>query len=121
LSGYLKANCTLRVLHINDNMLTDVGCAAISFSLGCNTTLRSLNMCDHRCVTLMCTPRSHLCSCAFSDGNGITVNGATVLASAVQSGSCSLAWLSMVMQLFDAAARVSLPTPFDAGPKCSGR
>jgi hypothetical protein len=44
LSSYLETNCTLKVLHINNNSLTDVGCAAISSALASNTTLRSINM-----------------------------------------------------------------------------
>ena len=47
LSLYLQTNCTLKVLHINDNLLTDIGCTAIAFALASNTTLRSLNMCAH--------------------------------------------------------------------------
>ena len=45
LSSYLQTNCSLKVLHINDNLLTDMGCTAIAFALASNTTLRSLNMC----------------------------------------------------------------------------
>jgi hypothetical protein len=44
LSSYLETNCTLKVLHINNNSLTDVGCSAIASALPSNTTLRSLNM-----------------------------------------------------------------------------
>jgi hypothetical protein len=44
LSSYLQTNCTLKVLHINDNVLTDTGCTAIAFALASNTTLKSLNM-----------------------------------------------------------------------------
>ena len=44
LSSYLQTNCSLKVLHINDNVLTDVGCTAIAFALTDNTSLRSLNM-----------------------------------------------------------------------------
>ena len=44
LSSFLQTNCTLKVLHINDNVLTDVGCTAIAFALAANTTLKALNM-----------------------------------------------------------------------------
>lgn len=44
LSSFLQTNGTLKVLHINDNVLTDVGCTAIAFALAGNTTLKALNM-----------------------------------------------------------------------------
>ena len=114
LSSYLETNCTLKVLHINNNSLTDVGCAAISSALASNTTLRSINMYGQyltRCG-------SHVLTRSIRDGNVITKDGAAEMASVLMVESSSLAWISMVQD--------SPPTLFwhlthVAGPQSLGR
>jgi hypothetical protein len=64
LSSYLQTNCSLKVLHINDNVLTDVGCAALAFALRINTSLKSLNMYGDFCFAIFFSSGMELTHCS---------------------------------------------------------